>query len=424
MIGQIGDGHDVLVALAGKAHHKVELHAVPAGLEGRLGRTVQVLLGHVLVNDVAHALTAGLGRERQAALLFAGDRLGHIHAKRIQALRRNGHANTRILQATVEPAEHVANAGVVSRGERGQRHLVIAGLFQTLNHRRDDLVGRALAHRAIRHACLAKTTPAGAAAQDLDRQAVVDQLRIGYARLRQRIGGTKVLDDALVDHSRRILALTRHGVAMRRAGLVVTNLIERRHVVAGNGCKLLNNLRARDPFVTQTSMQLAGLEQRFLALANEDSIEEGRVRLGVVHRRTTGDDNGVVLGAVGRQQRNASEVESLEEVRHRHLVRHMQADDIKRSDGGGTFERQQRNTRLAHGVTHIGPRHIAALAGDALGLVKNVVEDGDTLVGQTDLVYVRIDQATTVIGIGLGKRAPLVIDIAARFLDLGEQRLN
>ena len=200
----------------------------------------------------------------------------------------------------VEPAEHIANAGVVGRGERGQRHLVIAGLFQTLNHRRDDLVGRALTHRAIRHAGLAKTTAAGAAAQDLDRQAVVDQLRIGHARLRQRIRGAEIHDDALVDHGRRILALTRHGVAMRRAGLVVTNLIERRHVVAGNGCKLLDNLRARDSFVTQTAMQLAGLEQRFLALADEDNIEEGRVRLGVVHRGAAGDDNGVVLGAVSR----------------------------------------------------------------------------------------------------------------------------
>ena len=102
----------------------------------------------------------------------------------------------------------------------------------------------------------------------------------------------------------------------------------------------------------------------------------------------------------------------------------MQTDDIKRSDRRCTLEREQWNTRLAHGVTHIGPRHIATLAGDALGLVKDVVEDGDTLVGQTDLVYVRINQTTTVIGIGLGKRAPLVIDIAARLLDLGEQRLN
>ena len=128
----------------------------------------------------------------------------------------------------------------------------------------------------------------------------MNQLRIGHARLRQRIRGAEILDDAFVDHGRRILALARHGVAMRRAGLVVTNLIERRHVVAGNGCKLLNNLRARDSFVAQAAMQLAGLEQRFLALADEDGIEEGRVRLGVVHRGAAGDDDGVVFTSVGR----------------------------------------------------------------------------------------------------------------------------
>ena len=135
MIGQIGDSHDVLVALAGKAHHEVELHAVPAGLEGRLGRAIQVLLGHVLVDDIAHTLAARLGRERQAALLFAGDRLGHINAKRIQALRRNGHANARVLQTTIKPTEHVADTGVVGRRKRGKRHLVIASLFQALDHR-------------------------------------------------------------------------------------------------------------------------------------------------------------------------------------------------------------------------------------------------------------------------------------------------
>ena len=80
----------------------------------------------------------------------------------------------------------------------------------------------------------------------------------------------------------------------------MTNLIERWHVVAGNGCKLLDNLRARDSFVTQAAMQLTGLEQRFLALTDEDDIEEGRVRLGVVHRGAAGDDDGVVFASVGR----------------------------------------------------------------------------------------------------------------------------
>ena len=102
----------------------------------------------------------------------------------------------------------------------------------------------------------------------------------------------------------------------------------------------------------------------------------------------------------------------------------MQTDDIKRSDRRCTLEREQRNARLAHSVTHIGPRHIATLAGKALLMIEYVIEDRKPLIGQTDLVHIRIDQAATVVGIGLGKRAPLVIDIATRLLDLGEQRLD
>ena len=52
-------------------------------------------------------------------------------------------------------------------------------------------------------------------------------------------------------------------------------------------------------------MQLTDLEQRLLALANQDGIKEGRIRLGVIHRGTTGNDDGIVLGTVGSQQRNA-----------------------------------------------------------------------------------------------------------------------
>ena len=373
MIGQVSDGHDILVALTGKTHHEIELHAVPAGLEGRLGRAVKVLLGHVLVDDVAHALATGLGGKRQAALLFAGDRLGHIHAKRIQALRGNGYANARIFQAAVKATEYIADAGVISGRKRGKRHLVIAGLFQALDHRRDDLVGRALAHRAIRHTSLTKTTAAGAAAQDLDRQAIMNELRIGHARLRQRIGSAKVLDDALVDHRRHVLTLARHGIAVGRARLVVVHLIQRRHIGTGDGRESLDNLGAWDALVTQAAMQLADLEQRLLTLANQDGIEESRIRLGVINRRPAGDDDGIVLGAVDRQQRNAGEIERLEEVGDGHLVRHVYADNIERGHGRCALERQQRDTGLAHGIAHIRPWHITALAGDALGLVKDVV---------------------------------------------------
>lgn len=77
--------------------------------------------------------------------------------------------------------------------------------------------------------------------------------------------------------------------------------------------------------------------------------------------------------------------------------------------------------QLAHGIAHIGPRHIAALAGNALGLIEDVVQDGNTLVGQANLVHIRVNHAATIVGIGLGERAPLMVDIATRLLDLCEQ---
>ena len=188
---------------------------------------------------------------------------------------------------------------------------------------------------------------------------------------------------------------------MRRAELVIAHLIQRRHIGTGDRRELLDNLSARDALIAQATMQLANLEQRLLALTDQDGIEEGRIRLGVIDRGATGDDDGIVLGAVGRKQRNASEIERLEKVCHGHLVRHMHADDIERGHRRRALERQQRNPRLAHGIAHIGPRHIAALAGNALGLIKDVVENGDALVGQTDLIHVRIDHAAAVVGIGL-----------------------
>lgn len=57
-------------------------------------------------------------------------------------------------------------------------------------------------------------------------------------------------------------------------------------------------------------------------------------------------------------------------------------------------------------------------------LIEDVVQDGNTLVGQANLVHIRVNHAATIVGIGLGERAPLMVDIATRLLDLCEQGLN
>ena len=77
----------------------------------------------------------------------------------------------------------------------------------------------------------------------------MDELRIRHTRLRKRIGGAKVLDDALVNHRRDVFALTRHGIAVRRARLVMAHLVERRYIGATDRRELLDNLGTRGALI-------------------------------------------------------------------------------------------------------------------------------------------------------------------------------
>ena len=88
-----GYHQDVIVRLGGKPHHEVELDATPTVLEGVSRSALEVFLGHVLVDDVAQALGACLGRKGEAAALGARGGVRHVNAKRVETLRGNGDAD-------------------------------------------------------------------------------------------------------------------------------------------------------------------------------------------------------------------------------------------------------------------------------------------------------------------------------------------
>src|SRR5262249_15767677 len=63
--GELGDAEDVLLGLAGQADHEVELQAPPSEVGEQARGVEQLLLAVLLLDDVAQALGAGLGRERE-----------------------------------------------------------------------------------------------------------------------------------------------------------------------------------------------------------------------------------------------------------------------------------------------------------------------------------------------------------------------
>ena len=139
-----------------------------------------------------------------------------------------------------------------------------------------------------------------------------------------------------------------------------------------------------------------------------------------------GEHDRVVLGAVGRVQRDAGEVELLEHVGVAELGRERQAEHVEALDRAVAVDGERRHARLAHEAGEVGPDAVAALGQHARLLVEHLVEDHDALVRQPDLVGVRVHDRPADVALlpGLDLAVELPADVLDRLLHLGEQRLE
>ena len=401
-LAQIPDARDVLVRLAGKPDHEVELERAPTGLE-RAGHGVEeVLFVHAFVYGVAQVLRPRLGGERQAALLLASDQACKLHAKRVHALTGQAHALARPVEAAVEPAQLLDDGGVVRRRKRRERHLVVTGAGKPLGDGGDDRVRVALAHGAVDHARLAEAAAAVAPAQHLDGEAVVDELVVGHDGLGQRLDRVEILDDELLDRlGHGLVERARHLVEQPVGKLDAPRLVQRGNVEPPHLGKRAQHLGTRGTGGLELAVQERHLDVGALAFADEDGVEKRRVRLGVERAWPTAEDERIALAALGGAQRDTAQVERLEHIGRRHLMRQRDADEVELAKRRERLEGRQRQPLLAHERDHVDPRQVRALAVDAFVGVERIVENRDGLVGLADLVSVRIDHHRMVVSIGL-----------------------
>ncbi|MGX1269953.1 hypothetical protein RKD18_003147 [Streptomyces phaeoluteigriseus] len=325
--------------------------------------------------------------------------------------------------AVREALGDLADLAVVGGGQRQQADLLEAGRLEALVHHVADAGDGTLAHRAGDHAGLAEAAAAGAAAEDLHRHPLVHRLGQRHEGL-LGVGPLVEVHDGVLRHAPRDARPVRHDpgdAAVRQ----VLDVVEARDVhAAGLGQAEEDLLAAARPALgLPLPDDLRHVEHGLLAVADDRRVDEVGDRLGVEGRVTAGQHDRVVRSAVLGLQRDARQVQRGQHVRVAQLGREGQAEHVEGLHRTVTVHGELRDVMLAHQGLQVRPHAVRALGEDALLLVEDLVQDHDALVGQPDLVRVRVHQRPAdVAGLpGLDRGVELAADVLDRLLHVREQ---
>ena len=161
-----------------------------------------------------------------AAGIFQG--IHQVDGEGFDAQRGQGNGEVAPGETLADRLDQLDDMRIVGGGQGEQADFFVAGIGQSLLDGLEDLVDRALAHRSADHAGMAETAAAGAAADDLDRHAVVDGIDVGDDEMGG--GGRELADDALEHGQGRLRDQLLE--ALKRAIGVIVRLVERGDVNA------------------------------------------------------------------------------------------------------------------------------------------------------------------------------------------------
>ena len=341
----VGDAEHVVVALAGQADHEIELDLAIAGLHRRADAAQQFLVAEALVDDVAQALGAGFGGEGEPRLAGTAEDMGDVGVEAIDPLARQGEGDVLVSEPVAQLHPHRRQRQIVAATQRQQREIGVAGAAHALLHRLNHRLGLHIAGGAGEHAGLTEATTAGAAAADLDGEAVVDRFDVGHQPhgvVGHRRGGAPL--DA---HGQpRLQGLHRHPIGGRA--------VERGHVDPRHQSQIPQGVRAAQTGGAGLSHHQADLGQQLLAIAEGDEIEEGRERFGIAggggpagkDQRRGGRISQGQVAASGSTDGDAGQIEHLEDVAGPELVAEAEAEDVEGGQGPAALDRKQGHTPL------------------------------------------------------------------------------
>ena len=305
-----------------------------------------------------------------------------------------------------------------------ERDLVVARALQTVGDHRAHLVERALTYGTRDHPGLAEAAASGAAPEHLDVQSIVNDLGQRHELV------LRIRPIGQVGH-RALLDPLGHVVVLRsdrdQRGALVADVVHRRHVHPWDRGERVQHGLAGSVTAAPADLprphDLGDLGHDFFTVTEHHEIQEVGDRLRVVRAVPARADERVFGSSIGGPDGHPGEIDAVEHVRVDELGRQVERDQIEVGRRTMGVDGEQGDVAGAQLCFEVDPRRIGPFRHRIGALVQDLVEDLQALVGQADLVGVRVnEQPGDFAGAVLGTdRTVLEADVASGFLDLGQQ---
>ena len=141
--------------------------------------------------------------------------------------------------------------------------------------------------------------------------------------------------------------------------------------------------------------------QRFLAIADDEEIDERREQFRVLRPRPAGDHQRIADEPFVAEVRDAAEVEHRQHVRVADLILQTETDDIEGVQRREGFEAVERQLLAAEHRFEIEPRREGPLAGPLRIAVERAVEHLEAVVAHAERVSVRKAEAKRAANLGV-----------------------
>ena len=307
---------------------------------------------------------------------------------------------------------------IVAGAEAGKCHLLIARVVAGIYAVFKAEILTTVTDGAIDIARLTEAAATDAATEQLQRHAILHDLRRGHDGLDGEIGLVHILHDTLLHLNGRTL---KRNDLLDGSVIVVLDVIEAGDVETLDFRGGNEELVLAPTLAARLAVEFNKLHRHIFTLAQGDNVDEVRHGLSVIHGCTACDHQGGQALTLGSAERDVGKIQHVENGGERHLIAHGKGHNIKIGDWVTRLEAEERDIVLPHLLFHVAPRSKHALAPNAVHLIHDTVENTHAQIGHADLISVGETEGHTGIHLRLvlHHRVILAARIAGRLLHAG-----